>query len=97
MDLGIKNRVGIVTGSSQGIGRAIAESLAKEGVNVVICSRNIKNLNNTAKDIENNTGTSILPVQADITKMEDINKIIEETIQQFGKINILIKQLMVVE
>jgi 3-oxoacyl-[acyl-carrier protein] reductase len=93
MDLGIKNRVGIVTGSSKGIGRAIAESLAKEGVNVVICSRNIKNLNNTAKDIENNTGTNILPVQADITKMEDINKIIEETIQQFGKINILINNI----
>ena len=59
MDFGIKNRVGIVTGSSQGIGKAIAESLAKEGVNVVICSRNIEKLKNTAEVIENNTGANV--------------------------------------
>jgi 3-oxoacyl-[acyl-carrier protein] reductase len=90
MDFGIKNRVGIVTGSSQGIGKAIAEVLATEGVNVVICSRNIDKLNNIAKSIANNTGTNVLPVKADLTKKEDIHKLVKKTIQEFGNIDILI-------
>lgn len=90
MDLGIKNRIGLVTGSSQGIGKAIAESLAKEGVNVVICSRDIEKLKDTAKVIENNTGANVSPVQADLTKKEDITKLINKTVKQFGKIDILI-------
>jgi 3-oxoacyl-[acyl-carrier protein] reductase len=90
MEFGIKNRVGIITGSSQGIGKAIAESLAKEGVNVVICSRNIEKLNDIAKDIENNTGVNVLPAQTDLTKKGDINKLINMTIKKYGKIDILI-------
>jgi 3-oxoacyl-[acyl-carrier protein] reductase len=90
MDFGIKNRVAIVTGSSQGIGKAIAESFAKEGVNVVICSRDIEKLKDTAKVIENNTGANVLPVQADLTKKEDITKLINKTVHQFGKNDILV-------
>jgi 3-oxoacyl-[acyl-carrier protein] reductase len=90
MDFGIKNRVGIVTGASQGIGTAIAEGLATEGVNVVICSRNIEKLNNTAKSIANNTGANVFPVQTDLTKNEDVHNLVEKTIQEFGNIDILI-------
>ena len=52
LDLGIDNRVAIVTGSSQGIGKAIAYGLAKEGVNVTLCARNLEKLQATVKKIE---------------------------------------------
>jgi len=52
MDLGLKDRVAIVTGSSQGIGKAIALGLSEEGAKVVICARNEKQLAQTAKEIQ---------------------------------------------
>lgn len=90
MDLGINNKVGIVTGASQGIGKAIAETLTKEGVNVVICSRSISNLNEASKDIERLTGKKISSIQADLTNQKDIKNLINRTVQMFGKVDILI-------
>ena len=52
MDLGLKDRVAIVTGSSQGIGKAIALGLSEEGAKVVICARNEIQLAQTAKEIQ---------------------------------------------
>jgi 3-oxoacyl-[acyl-carrier protein] reductase len=60
LDLGLKNRVAIVTGSSQGIGKAIACGLTKEGVNVTICARTADTLNATTKEIESLYGTEVL-------------------------------------
>ena len=51
MDLGIGGKVAIVTGGSQGIGKAIATELAAEGVRTVICARNLENLKQTAAEI----------------------------------------------
>jgi 3-oxoacyl-[acyl-carrier protein] reductase len=90
MDLGINNRVGIVTGSSQGIGKAIAKSLVKEGVKVVICSRDIIKLKKISKNIEHSTGNKILPVKTDLTNKNDIKNLVEKTVQTFGKVDILI-------
>lgn len=90
LDLGIKNNVAIVTGSSQGIGKAIALEFAKEGCNVVICSRNEKNLQKTAKNIEQITKSKILPVTTDLTNKKSIEKMVEKTVEKFGKIDILV-------
>lgn len=57
MDLGIKEKVAIVTASSTGIGKAVAEALISEGVNVAICSRSKEKLIEAAKDIKNKYGT----------------------------------------
>jgi 3-oxoacyl-[acyl-carrier protein] reductase len=90
MDLEISKRAAIVTGSSQGIGKAIAFGLAKEGAKVAICARNEGLLKKTAKAIASSTGTKILPVQADLTNKEDIKSMVKTTVERFGKVDILV-------
>lgn len=90
LDLGIDNRVAIVTGSSQGIGKAIAYGLAKEGVNVTLCARNLEKLQATVKKIEQSTGAKILSVQADLKNKNDIKALVEETVEMFGNVDILV-------
>jgi 3-oxoacyl-[acyl-carrier protein] reductase len=90
MDLGISNRVAIVTGSSQGIGKEIAYRLAKEGVNLTICSRNKKTLMKTAKDIKKATGVIINPIQTNLENKDEIKNMVTKTIEIFGAVDILI-------
>lgn len=90
LDLGIKNRVAIVTGSSQGIGKAIAYGLAKEGTHVLICARNEKKLQTTAREIEQLTKTKILTVQADLKNKKSIKNLVEKTVETFGNVDILV-------
>lgn len=90
MDLGIKNKVAVVTASSQGLGRAAAFSLAREGANLVICSRNEKAINETAKEITKETGVKIIPLAADVSKNVDIDRIIESAKKEFGTVHILV-------
>jgi len=90
MDFGLMGRVAIVTGSSQGIGRAIALGLSQEGVKLSLCARNEKQLEETAKHIRSSTGMDVLPVQADLTKEDDIRRLVAETAEAFGRIDILV-------
>lgn len=90
MNLGLKGRVAIVTGSSQGIGKAIALGLAEEGARISICARNEKQLNETAKEIESATNVEVLALKANLTREEDIRKIATSTAQRFGRIDILV-------
>jgi len=90
MDLGLRERVAIVTGSSQGIGKAIALGLSQEGAKVSICARNKKQLNETAKEIASITGVEVYAVQADLTREDDIRRLVAETSERFGRIDILI-------
>ncbi len=90
MDLGLKNRVAIVTGSSRGIGKAIAYGLAKEGTKITICARNEDLVRKTAKEIEYLTRTEVLPVKVDLSKKEDIKDMVKATMQKFGRIDILV-------
>jgi 3-oxoacyl-[acyl-carrier protein] reductase len=90
LDLGINDCVAIVTGSSQGIGKAIAYGLAKEGAHTVICARNEKKLQITAREIEQLTKTKIMPVQTDLKNKKSIKDLVEKTVGTFGKVDILV-------
>ncbi len=90
MDLGLENKVAIITGSSKGIGKEIAKSFAKEKTKIVVCSRNQDKLIKVAEKIEEETGSIVLPIKADLEKHDDIQKMINNTLKKFGRIDILI-------
>ncbi|NWG10410.1 SDR family oxidoreductase [Candidatus Bathyarchaeota archaeon] len=90
MDLGIAKRVAIVTGSSQGIGKAIAFGLAIEHVKVTICARNEDVLKKAAKEIESLTGSEVLPVRTDLTNEKDVKSLVKTTVERFGGVDILV-------
>jgi 3-oxoacyl-[acyl-carrier protein] reductase len=90
MNLGLRDRVAIVTGASQGIGKAIAFGLAKEGARVAICARNGNRLLETAKEIKANTGMQIFPLQTDLTELNDVRTFVAKTAEQFERIDILV-------
>ena len=90
MDLGLKNRVAIVTGSSQGIGKAIAYGLAKEGDNMTICARTEVTLKTTAEEIESAFGTEVLAFPTDLKVRENIQAMVKATANKFGRIDILV-------
>jgi len=90
MDLGLKGRVAIVTGSSRGIGKAIALGLAQEGAEVSICARNGEQLEETAEEIASSAKVEVLALQTDLTRREDIKKLMNETIRKFGRVDILV-------
>lgn len=90
MDLGLKGKVAIVAGASKGLGKAIAMELAREGANLVICSRNETTLLETAREIGSQTGMQILAVPGDVSKPGDVQSVIDKTIARFGRIDILV-------
>ncbi|MEC8960237.1 MAG: SDR family oxidoreductase [Chloroflexota bacterium] len=90
MDLGLAGRVAVIGGGSKGLGRACADSLAKEGANLVICSRNAENLDQTAKEIHSTYGVDVLPVAANLSRLEDIQTLIKATVDHFGRLDILV-------
>lgn len=85
MDLNLTGKTALVFGASQGIGKAIAESLIKEGVKVAICSRTEATLNKTKEEI----GAS-LALAGDLTKSGEAKRVTEEAIKEFGRLDILI-------
>ena len=89
MNLGLRNRVAIVTGGSKGIGRVISTSLAQEGVKVAIIARNKDAINRTCREITDQKGT-VLGISADVTSQEDVNRAIENTVKVFGGLDILV-------
>ncbi len=90
MDLELKNRVALVAASSKGLGKAVAWELAKEGAKLVICSRNKALLEKTADDIFLGTGVSVFPLAVDLAEPDQINWMINETMDLFGKVDILV-------
>jgi 3-oxoacyl-[acyl-carrier protein] reductase len=90
MDLGIKGKTVLVTASSKGIGRAVAEGLAAEGCSVAICSRNKDELLNTAAEIKKKYYTEPVWCVCDLNNIKDIETTIETVTKQLGRIEILV-------
>ncbi len=90
MDLGIAGRVAIVTGSSRGIGRAVAERLCREGANVSLCARNPESLAEAQRALEAIGGGRVLTVEADLTEPAAASRVVEATVAAWGRIDILV-------
>jgi 3-oxoacyl-[acyl-carrier protein] reductase len=90
MELNLNGKTALVIASSQGLGKAIATQLSMEGVNVMITSRDEEKLLKAQSEIQKYGSGKVAFFRADITKIEDIHKLIQFTEETFGKIDILI-------
>ncbi|AFY40087.1 3-oxoacyl-(acyl-carrier-protein) reductase [[Leptolyngbya] sp. PCC 7376] len=90
MELGLNNRVALVCASSQGLGKAIATSLAREGSNIAICGRNSETLEKTRQALAAQTNAKIIGVVADLSVKKDIEKLLDTVQTQLGSIEILV-------
>lgn len=90
MELELQGRVALITGGSEGIGKATAAELAREGANVVICARRADVLNAAAEEIRHETGGNVLAISADVTRKDDIERVVDEAIAAFGRLDILV-------
>jgi NAD(P)-dependent dehydrogenase (short-subunit alcohol dehydrogenase family) len=90
MDLELRGKVAVITGGSTGIGLAIAEGLAQEGVHLAICARNEAQVAQAASQIARKYGVKTIGISADVSKAEDIVHFIGEVEKTFGGADILI-------
>ena len=89
MNLGIQNKVALVTAASRGLGRAVALELAQEGCKVVICSRSQEAAQQAADDIHRQTGAEVVAFAADVTDPKRIAELVAQTESRFGSLDIL--------
>jgi 3-oxoacyl-[acyl-carrier protein] reductase len=90
MDLGLKERVAIVTGGSKGLGRAEAEALAAEGAAVVVATaKSVAEAEQVVRGLLDK-GSRAIAVQADVTQTADVQRLVETTVKTFGRLDILV-------
>ena len=90
MDLGLSDRRGIVVGGSRGIGKAIALTLASEGMDLAIAARNPDRLQQTAAEIAEETGRKIIPLPCDVRDRGQVDQMVADAVGQLGSLNVLI-------
>jgi 3-oxoacyl-[acyl-carrier protein] reductase len=90
MDLGLRGKVALVAASSKGLGRACAMGFAREGADVTVSARNVETLEATAQQIRGETDARVLAVPADMSKPEDIERLVAETVAHFGGLDIVV-------
>ena len=90
MDLGLKDKVAIITGGSYGIGRAAAWRMCEEGAKVTICARRQEVLEDAAQEIRIKTEGEVLPISADVSIPQDIQRVIDTTLDRFGRLDIIV-------
>lgn len=93
MDLGLKDKVAVVTGGSRGIGRSIALGFAAEGCRVVVCARGAAALHTVADELRRAAAADVLTVAADVTQDDDVQRVIDQTIERFGAVHIAINNV----
>jgi 3-oxoacyl-[acyl-carrier protein] reductase len=89
VELGLKGKVAVVTGGTEGIGKATALLLAREGAAVAICSRNQARVDSVGAQLRD-TGAQVLALSADMGKAADIERFMKAVVGQFGRIDILV-------
>jgi gluconate 5-dehydrogenase len=86
----LKGKVAVVTGGGRGIGQFMAEGLAEAGADLIIASRKVENCEETGKKLAAANGIKYLAVKCDLAKKEDIDNLVDATMKEFGRIDILI-------
>ena len=90
MDLGIANKVALVTGGSRGIGYGIAKAIAAEGAKVAICSRDEAAAKKAAGELSKATGGKVIGLRADMANPDDIKALVAATVRELGGLDILV-------
>jgi 3-oxoacyl-[acyl-carrier protein] reductase len=90
MDLGLKDRVALVGASSKGLGRAIAERLAQEGADLVLCARGEGPLREVRDRIASSTGRKVIAVPADLSKTEEGERVVATALSELGRVDVLV-------
>src|SRR5512138_2158208 len=95
MDLGLADRIALVTGSSRGLGLAAARSLAAEGCRVGLCARGAEQLDRATADVRAVAASPghVLAVQADLTEASGIERVMSRVVEEFGGLDILVNNL----
>jgi 3-oxoacyl-[acyl-carrier protein] reductase len=88
--MSMKNETAIITGSTSGIGKKLAELFLKEGCKVAICSRSEEHVNNTVSEFASEFGDSVIGFPCDVSKPENLKNLVDKAIAAFGSIRILV-------
>ncbi len=86
----LKGKTAIVTGGGRGLGAQIAQGFAEAGANLVLCSRKVENCEEVAAHLKKECGVEVLALSCDITNREEIDRVVEQTLERFGSIDILV-------
>jgi 3-oxoacyl-[acyl-carrier protein] reductase len=90
MDLGLTNQVALVTAASRGLGAAVARRFALEGGKVALCARELEHAQTTAARIAQETGAEVAGFKADVAAPGDVDALVKQTVERFGRIDILV-------
>ena len=90
MELGFTDKVAIITGGSEGIGKAAAQRMAEEGARVIIVARRQETLDEAAQDIRAATEGIVLPVSADVSHPDTADRVVQTALDNFGRVDILV-------
>lgn len=90
LHLNLDDKIAIVTGGSEGLGKAAAHKLAEEGARVAICARRKDVLENAAAEIKAKTGREVLAVPTDVTRPDDIKRLVDTVVTRWGGVDIVL-------
>lgn len=83
-------RIALVAAASKGLGRASAAALARDGHDLVVCARGAAELDRAAREIAAETGRIVVPVVADVSKHEDVERVVATAIERFGALHVVV-------
>lgn len=89
-DDALKGKTIVVTGGGSGLGKAMSTYFLELGANVVITSRDLDKLKNTAKEMRSQTGGNVLPVQCDVRNYDEVEAMVKASVDEFGSVDVLL-------
>lgn len=88
--MSLEGRTAIVTGAGRGIGRSIAETLARQGCQLILAARDQASIELAAREISQSCGTPAVAVQTDVTDPASVKNMVDKAVQEFGRVDILV-------